>query len=188
MFERIIERILWNSRLVVLVPVLASIILAFGAFIVTTVDAVLLLWQMISYLDSSLTESARDAMRLTVISDVVTVVDGYLLAAILLIFALGLYELFISKINEAEGSEFASRLLLIRSLDDLKDRLANVILLIIIVKFFQQALNLKYTSVADLLSLAVGIILIAGALFLSSRAKSGKVSGDSKASGDDQND
>jgi uncharacterized membrane protein YqhA len=177
MFERFIESLLWNSRLVVLVPVLASMLLSFGAFIVTTVDAVVLLWHMISYLDPALNDTARDAVRLVIISDVVTVIDGYLLAAILFIFALGLYELFINKINEAEGSEFAARLLLIRSLDDLKDRLANVILLIIIVKFFQQTLSLKYSTVNDLLNLAIGIILIAGALFLSGRAKPAK-SGD----------
>lgn len=171
MFERLIESVLWNSRLVVLVPVLASMLLAFGAFIVTTVDVVVLLWGMISYLDSSLTDTAREALRIEVISEIVTVIDGYLLAAILLIFSLGLYELFINRIDQAEGSEFAARLLLIRSLDDLKDRLANVILLIVIVKFFQQTLLLKFSTAADLLSLAIGIILIAGALFLSSRAK-----------------
>lgn len=125
-----------------------------------------------------LEETAQDAVRLSTISELVAVVDGYLLAAIMLIFALGIYELFVNKINEAEGSEFASRLLLIRSLDDLKDRLANVILLILIVKFFQQALNLKYVTVTDLLSLSIGIILIAGALFLTSRAKNGKDKGE----------
>lgn len=181
MFERLIENILWNSRLVVFIPVLASMLLAFGAFIVTTVDAVLLLWRMISYLDPALNDALRNEVRLLVISDVVTVVDGYLLAAILLIFSLGLYELFINKINQAEGSEFASRLLLIRSLDDLKDRLANVILLIVIVKFFQQALNIKYSSVTDLLSLAVSIVLVAGALFLSNRAKPTKLSDSDKS-------
>ena len=72
----------------------------------------------------------------TIVAHVVEVVDGYLLAAIMLIFALGLYELFVSRIEIAEGSEFAERLLLIRSLDDLKDRLAKVVLLILVVKFF----------------------------------------------------
>jgi hypothetical protein len=47
----------------------------------------------------------------------------------MLIFALGLYELFVSRIEIAEGSEFAERRLLIRSLDDLKDHLAKVVLL-----------------------------------------------------------
>lgn len=171
MVERLIESILWNSRLVVLIPVFAGMLLAFGAFIVTTVDAVVLLWQMIAYLDPSLKEAARVAMRGEMIGNIVGVLDGYLLAAIMLIFALGLYELFINKINMAEETEFAARLLLIRSLDDLKDRLANVILLIVIVKFFQQSLAMKYTNTTDLLILALGVALIAGALYLSNRGK-----------------
>lgn len=99
----------------------------------------------------------------------VIVVDGYLLAVALLIFALGLYELFVNKIEIAEGSAFAERLLLIRTFDDLKDRLAKVVLLMLVVKFFQQALQTKYASALDLLYLALGILLVAGALWLSHR-------------------
>jgi len=97
----------------------------------------------------------------------VAIVDGYLLAAIMLILALGLYELFVSKIDWLEGSEErASRLLVIHTFDDLKDRLARVVLLILIVKFFQQAVRLKYDDTQDILFLAIGILLIGGALYL----------------------
>jgi uncharacterized membrane protein YqhA len=74
--------------------------------------------------------------------------------------------LFINKIDIAEGSEFAKRLLLFHSLDDLKDRLAKVVLLILVVKFFQQALAQKYQNPQDLLYLAVGTLLVAVALRL----------------------
>ena len=47
-----------------------------------------------------------------------------------------------------------------------RDRLARVVMLILIVKFFQQALRLKYTDTQDLLFLAVGIVLMATALML----------------------
>lgn len=174
MIERLLESVVWNSRLIVLIPVLASLLLAIAGFIMTTVDAVVLLWQMVAYLDAGLTEIARDGMRLATVSSLIEVLVGYLLAAIMLIFSLGLYELFINRVNQAEQSEFAARLLLIRSLDDLKDRLATVILLIIIIKFFQQALNLKYENAVDLLLLALGIVLIAGALYLMGRAHPGK--------------
>ena len=56
-------------------------------------------------------------------------------------------------------SEFAARLLLIRSL-------AKVILLMLIVKFFQYALRFKYDSPLELLYLAIAIALIGGALYL----------------------
>lgn len=172
--ETFFETVLWNSRWLMVIPVFISLILAIGVLLVTTVDAVSLVGDMLGY--AAQTEAARGALYVQTISDVVSIVDGYLLAAIMLIFALGLYELFINKINAAEGSDVASRLLLIRSLDDLKNRLANVILVILIVKFFQQALGLKYTYPLDLLYLALGVVLIAGALYLSGRAKPAKLS------------
>jgi uncharacterized membrane protein YqhA len=60
----------------------------------------------------------------------------------------------------------------IENLDDLKDRLAKVVLLILIVKFFEQVLSLTFETPLELLYLAVGIALVAGALFLS-HGKSG---------------
>jgi uncharacterized membrane protein YqhA len=47
-------------------------------------------------------------------------------------------------------------------------------LLILVVKFFQQALRLKYESPLDLLQLALGIVLVAGALFLGHRRTLGE--------------
>ncbi len=169
MVEKFFEGVLWNSRWLMLLPALISLVLAVGVLLVTTVDALSLVGAMLSYATQS--DEARSGLYVQTISDVVAVVDGYLLAAIMIIFALGLYELFINKIDAAEGSDVASRLLLINSLDDLKNRLANVILVILIVKFFQQALGLKYTYPLDLLYLAIGIVLIAASLYLSGRAK-----------------
>jgi uncharacterized membrane protein YqhA len=170
-FSRAFETILWNIRYALLIAVVFSMILGVGILLVTTIDAIGLIGHMLSYANPALTDELRDKMRIETIATVVGVVDGYLIGAILLIFALGIYELFVDKIERAEGSEFASRLLLMRSLDDLKDRLANMILLIIIVKFFQQVLNTKYQNALELMYLAIGVILIAGALFLSGRAK-----------------
>ncbi|HEY5603587.1 MAG TPA: YqhA family protein [Gammaproteobacteria bacterium] len=76
----------------------------------------------------------------------VEIIDGYLLAAVLLIFALGLYELFISRIdvvNKDDEHGMASNVLIINSLDDLKTRLAKVILMILIVRFFENAISMN---------------------------------------------
>ena len=51
------------------------------------------------------------------VTTIIKVVDEYLIGAILIVFSLGLYELFVSKLEAAERSEAAPRLLLIRSLD-----------------------------------------------------------------------
>ncbi len=163
--EALFEKLLWQSRLVVLVAVVASLVVAFAMFYVSTLDVWTLLGHILHYHDS--TVDARAGVRSAIVAHVVEVVDGYLLATIMLIFALGLYELFISRIEIAEGSELASRLLLIRSLDDLKDRLAKVVLLILVVKFFAYALRAKFEKPLDLLYLALGTALVAGAIKLS---------------------
>lgn len=63
----------------------------------------------------------------------------------------------------------APRLLLIRSLDDLTERLAKVVFLILIVPYFEYALQATIAAPLDLLYLAIGIVLISAALYLSSR-------------------
>lgn len=173
--ESSFEWILWNSRLVVLVAVLASLATTFAMFYVASVDAFELVGNVLHYAQAGHTAGARIESRTVIITHVVEVVDGYLLGAIMLIFALGLYELFISRIDIAEKSEFASRLLLIRSLDDLKDRLAKVVLLILVVKFFEYALATHISTPLDLLYLATGILFVAIALYFShGKSHSGK--------------
>jgi uncharacterized membrane protein YqhA len=169
--ERGFESLLWSSRLVVLIAVIGSLAVALAMFYVATMDVAYLLSHLGQYGDLTMAADARAALRGQTVAHVVEVVDGYLLAAIMLIFSLGLYELFVSRIDIAEGSEFAERLLLIRSLDDLKDRLAKVVLLILVVKFFEYALGLPITGPVDLLYLAVGILAVAGALALSNKTK-----------------
>jgi uncharacterized membrane protein YqhA len=165
--ERRFEALLWNSRLIVLVAVVASLIVSVAMFFVATIDVIGLVSHLGEYADFRLAPEARATLRATTVTHVVEVVDGYLLAAIMLIFALGLYELFVSRIEVAEGSEFASRLLLIRSMDDLKSRLAKVVLLILVVKFFEYALQIDIETPLDLLYLGLGTLLVSGALWLS---------------------
>jgi uncharacterized membrane protein YqhA len=60
---------------------------------------------------------------------------------------------------------------LINSLDDLKARLAKVILMILIVKFFEHAISLSFDTPVSLLYLAGGIALLGLALYLSHAAE-----------------
>jgi len=163
--ERVFEYALWSSRLVLLPAVIASVAFTVGIVYITTVDAIHLIGTMIQYASST----GRSAGRVEVLTGIIKAVDGYLLAGIVFIFGLGLYELFISKINLIENSEVASRLLLIRTLDDLKDRLAKVVLLVLVIEFFQRALEAPYSTSQDLLYLAIGIALVGAALYVSGR-------------------
>lgn len=165
--ERAFEGILWESRFAVLFAVLASLFSSLAVFYMATVDAYYMISHLGEYASPVLDSEARNALRSTTITHVVEIVDGYLLATVLLIFSLGLYELFISKIDKAEDSETSSNVLLISSLDDLKGRLAKVILMILIVKFFEHAIGMTFKSPLDLLYLAGGISLLGLALYLS---------------------
>lgn len=164
---KVFEAILWDSRFIVMAAVIASLASSLAMFYIATADAVIMISHLGEYISSDLTQEARYKLRAETVTHVVEIVDGYLLATILLIFALGLYELFIGKIEKAEKSETASSVLLIESLDDLKNRLAKVILMILIVKFFEFAIAMKFSNALDLLYLAAGIALIGLALFLS---------------------
>lgn len=165
--EILFEDLLWRGRLIVLVAVFGSLLASIGVFCVASVDAAGLAGEVWNYMAHGTAPGADHGMvRAAITANVVEIVDGYLLGTILLIFALGLYELFISRIEAAEGSEFAERVLLIRSLDDLKDRLAKVVLLILVVKFFEHAIQIPVPTVRDLLEMALAICLVAGALRL----------------------
>ena len=164
------ERGLWSSRLIVLVAVVVSLVTAFSVFYLAAVDAYILLSELVHYADLDMTAAVRKAMRSQAIAHVVEVIDGFLLATVLLIFALGLYELFISALDEARRSGAFAKVLVIRNLDDLKSRLGKVILMILIVKFFEHGINMKFNGPLDLLAFAGGIALVGFALFLSHSA------------------
>ena len=166
MIERLFEAMIWNSRFVVIVAVLASLITAFAMFYMASVDAYYIVTHLIDYISPDLIGEARKDFRAETVTHVVEVIDGYLLATVLLIFSLGLYELFISKIEQAEESETASSVLAIHSLDDLKTRLGRVIIMILIVNFFEHAISMDVNGPLELLALAGGIALIGLTLYL----------------------
>jgi len=181
--EGLFEGTLWNSRFVILAAVVGSLVAGFVIFYMATVDVYFLLMHAIHYADADMAEEARKALHDSTVSHIVEVVDGYLLATVMLIFSLGLYELFISDIDQAHGSKASSKILVINNLDDLKGRLAKVILMIMIVTLFEEALHMKLETPLDLVYLGGSIALIALALYLSHAAEHGTVQSD--AAGDE---
>ncbi|MBI5437275.1 MAG: YqhA family protein [Nitrosomonadales bacterium] len=171
--EWLFEGSLWNSRFVILAAVVGSLFSGFAIFYIATVDVVYLAQHTLHYADSGMTTEARKILHDSTVSHIVEVVDGYLLATVMLIFSLGLYELFISDIDQAHGSRASSKILVISSLDDLKSRLAKVIIMIMIVTLFEEALNMKMSAPIDLLYLGGSIALVALALYLTHSAEHG---------------
>jgi uncharacterized membrane protein YqhA len=151
----------------ILVAVIASILVALCSLVLATSEVAHLMKAMWSYIAEHPVDGP--ASPGSILTTMVRSIDGYLLSAIMIIFAFGLYELFIGKIDIAEHSEVAERLLLIRNLDDLKDRLAKMVVLMLVIEFFQHALEIPIHGMVDLLYLAIGIVLVGATLFLVGR-------------------
>lgn len=169
--ERWFENTLWSSRYVVILAVVASMAAGMAVFYITTVDVFYLVAHIIHYADPSLPAPTRQQLHDETITHIVEVVDGYLLATVMLIFSLGMYELFISDIDAAHSTKTSSKILVIETLDDLKARLAKVILMIMIVKLFENALKMRLENALDLLYLGGSIALVGLALFLTHRSE-----------------
>lgn len=166
LLERFFERVLWDSRLVMLVAVVSSLLLAFGTFYLALVDLVYFFGLVADYAGFGGSAEARVDLRADAITAIVKVLDGFLISAILIIMALGLYELFVNRIEVARFSEASPRLLQVKSLDDLKERVARLIVLVLLIEFFQRALRIPYDTALDLLYLAVGILFVSAAVYL----------------------
>lgn len=103
----------------------------------------------------------------------VSSVDVFLFALVLIIFGVGVYELFIANIDpEDKPADTRPTWLKISSVDDLKSSLGKVILMVLIVSFFKHVLEIDALmwSPLALLYLAIGILLIAGALYLTHKS------------------
>ena len=144
-------------------------------FYIAAVDTFYTIEHLISY--GVMTDHGhRGEVRAEAVAQVVEIIDIFLLAIVLLIFGLGLYELYISKIDHAyeQDDEASDHLLSINSLDDLKSRLGKVIMMILIVKFFELAIGMEVDDTMALLMFAGGVIMSAGALMLTEMATRSK--------------
>ncbi|MFQ5518609.1 MAG: YqhA family protein, partial [Mariprofundus sp.] len=161
------ERVLWKARWAVLLAVVCSVLAALVMFYISAVDTFYAVQMLADYhlLNSP---DARGVMRAEAVGMVVKVIDIFLLAIVLMIFGLGMYELYISKIDHAyeNHDESAVHMLSVNSLDDLKSRLGKVIMMVLIVKFFEMAIGMDVDGIQDLLIFSGGIMLIGLTLFL----------------------
>ena len=161
MLEKIFESGMWKTRLFVLLPVIFGLIGAVILFIVASKD----IYEVLTYTISTYMNGLHpDNFHEEIVSKIIGAVDLYLIAVVMLIFAFGLYELFISKIDDAESSETGS-ILAIHSLDQLKDKIAKVIVMVLIVSFFQKVLHTRYDGALEMLYFALSIGLLAVGLF-----------------------
>lgn len=160
---RILERLLWESRLILVLAVVSSILASTLLVFLGKYDIALLVIKLFKAL--FLIEGNVEYFYKESITRIIGAVDSYLIATVLLIFGLGLYELFISKIEHIEKDTKSSKILMIHSLDQLKDKIAKVIVMVLIVTFFKYSISHENWNMTNLLMLALGILLVAVALY-----------------------
>ena len=115
--EKLLEQTLWQSRFLLSVAVIASTTLWLIMLYITTVDVVFLFDLLANYASPSLSVEDRTALRLSIIQNIVGVVDGYLITAALFIFSLGFYEVFVSQIDIKEKTYLTNTLFEINTFD-----------------------------------------------------------------------
>ncbi len=162
MLERLFEGAMWRVRLLILLAVIFGLIGATILFVVASVD----IYEVLSYTANVYINGLHpEDFHEVIVSKIIGAVDLYLIAIVMLIFAFGIYELFISKIEEAENKETGQNILAISSLDQLKDKIAKVIVMVLVVGFFQRVLHTQYNSALEMLYFAVSIMVLAIGLF-----------------------
>ncbi len=162
MIEHLFESLLWSTRFFVLLAVIFSMIGGIALFIVASVDV----WHVAGMVFENYFGHAEHVVDFheKIVAELIGAIDLYLIAIVLFIFGFGLYELFISKIDVAERSA-ASKILEIHSLDELKDKLAKVIIMVLIVGFFKRAMHTTYGGAMEMLALAGAILALALAFY-----------------------
>ena len=153
MLERWFEKGLWASRLVILLAVIFSIFAAFALFLIGSADLYHVVIATYKYFFMGI---HPENFHADVVAEIIGAVDLYLIAVVLLIFGFGIYELFISDIDVAKGTG-GDKVLYVSSLDELKDKIAKVIVMVLVVSFFQRVLHTDYKGSLEMLYFAISI-------------------------------
>ena len=163
MLEKIFEDSLWASRFVVLLAVFFGLLGAVILFVIASVD----IYESAVYvLNTYINHAHPDNFHEDVVSAIIGAVDFYLIGVVMLLFSFGLYELFISDIDAAKDETGkGSKILVIHTLDQLKDKISKVIVMVLVVGFFQKVSHIEYNGALDMLYLALSITAISVGLF-----------------------
>ncbi len=155
-----IERVFSNFKKVSIIAVIASMLGSLLMFIIGAVkvarayDAYFLL-----EIDPASTVTVRAGLA---IAYLVQAIDGFLIALALLIFGYGVFILFVASKQTVE--RWAEGGFVIRSITELKKILADMIVIILMVKFLESALTNTTGFTWQALTLPAAILLLAAAV------------------------
>ena len=163
MMERMFENALWSTRFMVILAVVFGLLGAIILFVVASIDVFNTAGFVLStYINHAHPEHFHE----DVVGGIIGAVDLYLIGVVMLIFSFGLYELFISEIDAAKDNEGEdNKILAIHSLDQLKDKISKVIVMVLVVGFFQKVGHTEYHGALDLFYFALSIMAVAIGLY-----------------------
>jgi uncharacterized protein (TIGR00645 family) len=157
--ESIFECFLWNSRYCVLLAVIFGLLSSVTLFILGSKEVLMAV-------HLSIQRNPPIEYHGQVVAGIIGAIDLYLIGIVLLIFSFGIYELFISKIDIGRMSK-ELRVLEITTLDQLKNKLLKVIIMVMVVAFFKRILSVEFNTPLEMLYFALSIFAISfGVYFL----------------------
>ena len=161
--EKIFESGLWTTRFMVILAVVFGLIGAVILFVVASVD----IFDSAKFVITTYINHAHPTnFHEDVVGGIIGAVDLYLIGVVMLLFSFGLYELFISEIDVAKDAEGGdNKILAIHSLDQLKDKISKVIVMVLVVGFFQKVGHTHYNGALDMLYFALSITAVAVGLY-----------------------
>ena len=144
------ESFLWNLRYVVILAVILSVLASITLFIIGSWDIVHSIVFQNPLTNDNITHNNDLLFK------IISSIDIFLIGIVLLIFGFGVYELFISEIDIAKD-KFSNSTLKISTLDQLKNKIIKVVIIVLIVKFFEKILKLtpSFNTPQDLLLLSI---------------------------------
>jgi uncharacterized membrane protein YqhA len=165
--ENIFESGLWSSRFIILLAVIFGLVGAISLFTVASFDVYETAGKVfMTYYNHEHSENFHQE----VVGGVIGAVDLYLIGVVMLLFAFGLYELFISNIDAArEDGSKENKILSIQSLDQLKDKISKVIVMVLVVTFFQKVGHTEFAGALEMMYLAISITAISVGLYFLSK-------------------
>ena len=162
--ENKFEKFLWNFRYITILAVILSILSAFTLILIGSWDIIDAVIFYNPLFDASISSNNELLFKL------ISAIDLFLIGIVLLIFGFGIYELFVSEIDFA-NSKFTESTLKIRDLDQLKNKIIKVIIIVLIVKFFEKVLKFSenFTTPMDILYFGLSILSICVGYYLINR-------------------
>lgn len=123
------EALFFEMRLILLIPVILSLV---GSTIMFLLGS----YNVYSAIDSLIVQQSVGSEK--VILPIIKALDAFLIGIVLIIFSFGVYDFFISELDPAKHSSIRPDWFKFESTGELKNKLIEVVIVILSIKFFEQ--------------------------------------------------